>query len=268
MRTRAQIAVLAAVAVLAALAPSPLASAPAAAQPPIVRPDDESRLSQAQLGRQLFAGNCARCHGGIGQGVATPSPQPVSHGQGPPLIGVGRLAADFYLRTGAMPLASPDEQPRRRDPPFDEREIRALVDYVGSLGGGPPIPRPEPAAGDLAEGQRLFTEHCAGCHQVVAEGGVVTGARVPPLGDATATQVAQAVRIGPYVMPAFTQRDISDAQLDSLIAYVQYAKRPQDLGGWGINHLGPFPEGMVTWLIAAVLLIALCVLLGERMRRT
>jgi ubiquinol-cytochrome c reductase cytochrome c subunit len=76
------------------------------------------------------------------------------------------------------------------------------------------------------------------------------------------------VRIGPYLMPRFGERQISDAELDSIVAYVEYAKNPDDRGGWGIGHLGPFPEGIVTWLMAAVVLVATCVLLGERLRRS
>src|SRR5205823_13159865 len=64
-----------------------------------------------------------------------------------------------------------------------ESEITSLVAYVASLGPGPPVPKPHPERGSLSEGQHLFTEHCAGCHQVVAEGGYVTGA-VPPALDA------------------------------------------------------------------------------------
>jgi ubiquinol-cytochrome c reductase cytochrome c subunit len=96
---------------------------------------------------------------------------------------------------------------------------------------------------------------------------VVTGARVPPLTEATPVQIAEAVRTGPYVMPAFSQRDISDAELNSIVRYVQtVVKRPPDPGGWGIGHVGPIPEGLVTWLLAAVALVALCVLLGRRLK--
>ena len=102
---------------------------------------------------------------------------------------------------------------------------------------------------------------------MVAEGGVVTGARVPPLNDANATQIAQAVRVGPYVMPQFDTKDISDAQLNSIVRYVLYTHNPQDEGGWGISHLGPFPEGMVIWGIGGLLMILVCVLIGERVRR-
>ena len=244
----------------------------AAAQPPvgIVRPDSEAQLSQRELGAELFAANCASCHGGDGRGITAPNgPNQAGNieGMGPPLRGVGALAADFYLRTGYMPLAKADEQPTRSRPLLHDKEIRALVDYVASLDGGPPIPRPHPERGDVAEGVKLFTEHCAGCHQMVGQGGVVTGAKVPPLEDATATQVAQAVRIGPYLMPKFSQRQISDRELDSIVRYVLSTKHPPDRGGWGIGNLGPFPEGIVTWLLAAVVLVVTCMIIGERLRR-
>jgi ubiquinol-cytochrome c reductase cytochrome c subunit len=257
------------------LAAGAVASAPSAAYagspPPIVRPANEAASPQ-ELGRQIFAGNCSTCHGSIGQGVAGPVPQggsTVSKGLGPPLIGVGRQATDFYLRTGYMPLGDPHDQPERHRPELTDREIRAVETYVDSLGSapGPPIPRPDPAAGDIADGQQLFTEHCAGCHQAVGEGGVATGARVPPLDEATAVQIAQAVRIGPYVMPTFSKQDISDDELNSIVRYVQYTQNPDDRGGLGIGHLGPFPEGMVTGFVVLILFVLVCRLIGERVKR-
>jgi quinol---cytochrome-c reductase cytochrome c subunit len=216
-------------------------------------------------GAALYAAQCASCHGLNGQGVptATPGANGVD-GQGPPLRNVGARAADFYLRTGYMPLASAHDQPSRGHVVLTEAEIRALVGYVASFGHGPPIPTPHPGA--VSAGQRLFTDHCAGCHQAVAQGGYVTGARVPPLTDATNRQIAEAVRIGPYLMPHFSTKAITPAQLNDIIAYVDYAKHPDDRGGWAIGHLGPWPEGAVTWLLAAAALVGICTLLGRRLR--
>jgi ubiquinol-cytochrome c reductase cytochrome c subunit len=166
-----------------------------------------------------------------------------------------------------MPLRQVGEQPRRSRVLFDEREIEDLVAYVASLGRGPPVPTPNPERGSLSDGQRLFTDRCAGCHQVVAEGGYLTDAIAPPLEDATATQVAEAIRIGPYVMPRFSTRDLSTQQVDSIVRYVEWAKNPDDRGGWAIGHIGPVPEGLVTWFLAAAVLVASCVVLGRRLRR-
>jgi len=245
--------------------------ASAAAQPRvgIVRPSDEQSLSAEELGRQLFAGNCASCHGSTGEGVTQSSPERGAGGLtglGPSLVGVGARAADFYLRTGYMPLGQAEEQPRRSRVLFTDRELDALIQYVASLGSGPGVPEPAPEEADVSKGLELFTRHCAGCHQVVTEGGFLTGAVAPPLEDATVTQIAEAVRIGPYVMPTFSAQQISDRELNAIIAYVQASKNPDDEGGWGIGHLGPVPEGMVTWLLAAVILVALCGVIGTRLR--
>lgn len=218
-------------------------------------------------GKSLYAANCASCHGPAGEGVPTTlrGAGDVA-GRGPALRNVGELAADFYLRTGYMPLEDPGQQPTRSTVLFSERELQELVRYVGTFGRGPAIPHPQPQRGSIAAGQKLFVDHCAGCHQIVAEGGYVTGARVPPLVDASDRQIAEAVRIGPYLMPHFSTAQLSNAQLDSLIAYVDYAKHPYDPGGWSLGHLGPWPEGLVTWLLAGAALVGLCLVIGTRLR--
>jgi ubiquinol-cytochrome c reductase cytochrome c subunit len=233
--------------------------------------------SPVQRGKTLYGQYCVACHGANGSGVTQSqtkrigaAPQRLQAQQvgiAPPLRGVGALAAHFYLTTGYMPLPHVGLQPRRSRVLLTKQQIDALVAYVASLGHGPPVPQPHPERGNLSEGMRAFTDHCAGCHQVVAEGGYVTGAVAPPLEDATATQIAEAVRIGPYVMPRFSTRAISDRQLDSIIRYVEYAKSPDDRGGWAIGHVGPVPEGLVTWLIGMAALVAVCVVIGERLKR-
>jgi ubiquinol-cytochrome c reductase cytochrome c subunit len=228
-----------------------LAFAPAAsAQPP------QGVVANTNSGAGLYAANCVRCHGAKGVGVAD---------LGPPLKEVGAGTADFYLRTGYMPLDRPDEQPYRKRVLFTDRQIKALVHYVASFGSGPPIPQPHPEQGNVAKGLHLFTEHCAGCHQVVARGGVVTGARVPALTHASPVEVAEAVRSGPYVMPKFSKSTLSDSQLNSIISYVEYAKHPSHPGGWAIGYLGPVPEGMVVWLLATAALVAACTAIGRRL---
>jgi ubiquinol-cytochrome c reductase cytochrome c subunit len=113
---------------------------------------------------------------------------------------------------------------------------------------------------------RLFTTHCAGCHQVALGGGYVSGAVAPSLGDATATQIAEAVRIGPYVMPSFPESAISDRELDSIVAYVVSNRTSPNPGGWGLGRLGPVPEGAVAWLVATAALVAACVVFGSRLK--
>jgi ubiquinol-cytochrome c reductase cytochrome c subunit len=225
--------------------------------------------ASADRGRSLYFANCVWCHGDQLQGVegssahSSPGNNPAG---GPPLLGVGALAADFYLSTGYMPLRSPKQQPKRRRPHFSRSDLAALVGFVASH-GGPAVPQVHPERGNLATGLTLFTEHCAGCHQMAGEGGIVSGASVPALKSATATQIAEAVRIGPYVMPRFDERQISPRELDSLVRFVLYTDHPNESGGWSIGLLGPFPEGMVAWLIAGIALLALARVIGEGLKR-
>jgi ubiquinol-cytochrome c reductase cytochrome c subunit len=236
---------------------------------------DAPKKPLVEYGYNLYGEYCLSCHGANAggrlnqasnsSGAGPGREQKQQNGVAPSLQGVGALAADFYLRTGYMPLRRVGMQPRREPVFLGQRQIRALVAYIASF-GGPPIPKPKPESGDVSEGLELFTEHCAGCHQVVAQGGVVTGALPPALVNATPVQVAEAVRIGPYVMPKFSQRDLSDRQLDSIVRYVEFTKNPSRPGGWGLGFLGPVPEGLVTWFVAIPALIVLCLLLGRRLR--
>jgi ubiquinol-cytochrome c reductase cytochrome c subunit len=248
-------------------------AAVAAAQPQsgIVRPTFEPPKPSLKLGAELYAGNCSTCHGIAGSGIKK-GRLGAGHilGEGPPLRGVGAQAADFYLRMGFMPLRNIQSQPGplRERVLFSNKEIESMIQYVSSLGPGPGIPHPTPATGNLSKGLQLFTDHCAGCHQAVARGGFVTGALVPPLQALSDRQIAEAVRIGPYLMPRFSTEQISDSELDSIIKYVRWTNSPNNHGGWGIGNLGPIPEGLVTWWIAAPLLLIACALIGRRFIRS
>jgi ubiquinol-cytochrome c reductase cytochrome c subunit len=213
----------------------------------------------AQDGRTLYEESCASCHGLEGRGV----PQ-----AGPSLVQAGAAALDFELSTGRMPMTEePGEQPERKEPRLDDAEIDAIVAYVTGLPGAtaePSIPDVDPDRGDVARGQEAFTSNCAGCHQVAGAGGLVVGALAPPLDRATAEQVAEAVRTGPFVMPRFDEQTIDAQALDDLAAYVRYAQAPEDPGGLPLGHLGPIPEGMVAWLVGAAALVAVARLLGAR----
>jgi ubiquinol-cytochrome c reductase cytochrome c subunit len=238
-------------------APSPVSasSAAAAQDDPLVDPGGSVVRDPVLVreGRRLFVDTCSSCHGEDARGLPA---------RGPSLRGVGELAADFYLRTNRMPLDDPQDQPSRHpSSPLSVAQKRALVVYIGSF-GGPPVPRTDPASADVGEGRRLFAESCAGCHQVVARGGTVPRGRVPDLEGVAPIDVAEAVAIGPYVMPVFGH--LEDRQVDAIARYVAYAQDPEDRGGWGIGHIGPIPEGMVTWFLAAAALLLTIRVIGER----
>jgi ubiquinol-cytochrome c reductase cytochrome c subunit len=197
-------------------------------------------------GLALYLESCAACHGPGGSGTA----------DGPPLVGVGAAAADFMLRTGRMPLAAPGAPMVSRDPLFSDEQIRALVDYVASLGSGPPIPNVQVTGADLSKGRDLFINSCAACHGAGAGGDAVGGGYVaPPLLGVDPVTVGEAVRTGPGVMPVFSERQISEEELDAIAAYLIYLHEDAAPGGVTIGGSGPVVEGYVAWLVGMGLLL-------------
>jgi len=123
----------------------------------------------------------------------------------------------------------------------------------------------EPSKGSVSEGMEMFSDSCAGCHAITGKGGVAIGGYAPPLGEATPTQVGEAIRVGPYIMPRFSESAITPADVNSIAAYVELTQEPEDAGGFGIGHIGPVPEGMVAWLAAVAALLLVARLIGERL---
>ena len=207
-------------------------------------------------GRDLFVSGCSSCHGMDARGIPH---------RGPNLRGVGALSADFYLRTGRMPLAHPDDEPIRAHSVYSAADQADMVAYIGGF-GGPAIPSVNAAAGNVAEGKQLFTDNCAGCHQVVGQGGIVTPNAIAPSleNEVQPVDVAEAVRIGPYVMPVFSDRQLTRSQVDDLARYVQHIQDLPNDGGWGIGNIGPIPEGLVLWGLGIGVLVLVARIVGER----
>jgi ubiquinol-cytochrome c reductase cytochrome c subunit len=219
-------------------------------------PTQAQRAADPRHGHQLFASGCSSCHGMNGGGVP---------GRGPSVRGVGALAADWYLRTGRMPLAQPKDYPIRAHSVYSKADQADLVAYIASF-GGPPIPQVDASAGSLSHGKELFTDKCAGCHQVAGQGGVVTPNAIAPSleNEVRPIDVAEVVRIGPYYMPVFGHKELDQQDVDDLARYVQHIQDLPNVGGWGIGNIGPIPEGLVIWGLGIVSLLIVARLIGER----
>jgi ubiquinol-cytochrome c reductase cytochrome c subunit len=226
-------------------------------QPPGAGNPTKSFPNSAALateGYNIFQQSCSSCHGANLNGVP---------GVAPSLRGVGAGPVDFYLSTGRMPLPNPRQEPMRTRPQFNRTQINALIAYITKF-GGPPAPTADPSKGDLSLGRHVFTNDCAGCHQMLGRGGMFVGAYVPDLLQANAQQVAEAVRMGPYLMPHFDATQIDQHELDSLARYVLWTHHPNNAGGWGIYNIGPIPEGLVAWFMGLGTLLIVARLIGER----
>lgn len=208
--------------------------------------------AQEPDGRELFLESCSSCHGADGSGTD----------YGRSLENAGEAAADFQLRTGRMPLTDVRGQTQRKPPAFDEAEIAALVEYVGTLGEGPDIPAVDPAAGDLVAGQELFVDNCAACHGATGNGGAAgVGALAPSLYAASPLDIAEAVITGPGEMPVF---DFDQHERDSIARYLGFLQTQDAPGGADIGGIGPVPEGFVGWTVGMLTLGLVCFLIGSR----
>jgi len=208
--------------------------------------------------RTTYLGDCAICHGVDGQGTS----------RAKAIANKGAADVDYELSSGRMPLpplAKKGVRIRRHAPRYSPPEIAALVTYVSGLGGntGVPIPTVELSRADLAHGGDLFRGQCAACHAWAGDGGALLDRAAPDLHESTPTQIAEAVRVGPGTMPAFGLAAFTDAEVDSIVAYVRYLDHPRDRGGNPLWHLGPLAEGLIDWVFGMGLLILALLWIGD-----
>lgn len=214
----------------------------------------EAQPDPVAAGQKLYVESCASCHGATGAGTES----------GPDLRDAGAAGADFYLRTGRMPLASANDQAVRKEPAFSSEEIGQIVAYVATLGDGPVIPYVSPEEPSLQDGAELYIANCAPCHGAAANGGAAgRNAIAPGLHRATPLEIAEAIVVGPGQMPVF---GFSQDERDAVVAYVDHLDDADDPGGADIGGIGPVPEGFVAWGVGMLALVGAALLIGSRKR--
>jgi ubiquinol-cytochrome c reductase cytochrome c subunit len=206
-------------------------------------------------GQRIYAQRCSSCHALSLGGTA----------DGPSLLGARAAYTDFMLRTGRMPAAVPTGQPLHERALLDDAQIRAVVAYVTHAGGGDPT-LPVVRSGDPIRGRTVFVQNCQACHGVSGRGASIGYAEVAPsLLVATPEEIAEAVRVGPGVMPRFGRDVIQDTGVNDVIAYVGLLRdRDSHMGAGGLQlgQIGPVAEGFVGWVFGLGVLVLLCRWLG------
>lgn len=221
--------------------------------------------ADAQLvaqGKNLFAVNCASCHGLNAEGLAQ---------QGAPaLTNVGAAAVDFQVRTGRMPMANPLVQAPRKENVFSDDEIAALAAYIASLGEGPAIPTEDQydVAGltseDIARGGELFRTNCSACHNFKGAGGALPNGRVAPsLQNADPKEILEALRTGPGEMPIFGAGAVPDDQAKAIIGYIKQVNATPS-AGLTLGGIGPVSEGFWAWVVGIGSLVLFAVWIASR----
>lgn len=206
-------------------------------------------------GAMLYGIHCSSCHGANLQGSAN----------APSLRNASIDAVQFYLTTGRMPATLPYAQNQHRTPIFSPAQIDALVAFVMARSHGSTTLPYVDNTGNVVRGRALFTANCSACHGATAEGGSVGyGWIAPSLDRATVTQVAQAIRVGPGMMPRFDEHALSNADVNDIVRYVNVLQtNVPNAGGLPLGGLGAVAEGLVAWVFGMGTLVVVIRLIGR-----
>ena len=240
----------------------------ALAPQPQVATAQQSDAALIAKGQELYDNHCITCHGSNLQGVEN---------RGPSLVGVGDAAAYFQVSTGRMPLARQEAQAQRKPPlpefdpgtPEGQANLDALGAFVQANGGGPQRPAASGEAlrgPDPATGGELFRLNCASCHNFTGRGGALSsGKYAPSLDPATEVDIYTAMLTGPQNMPKFSDRQLSPAEKENIIAYVKSVTNGNNNpGGNPLGGIGPVSEGLVAFVVGIAAMIGFALWLGAK----
>lgn len=212
----------------------------------------------ADNGGLLYAQQCASCHGAGGAGGEVPQ----YGGQAPSMLpeengNITVAYLDLVMSTGRMPPAGSPYDNRERQVVFDERERDDLIAWMVREFDVPGS-QLELGEGDAAAGQVVWAANCAHCHGSTGQGGVAgAGAWTPSVVDKTPQQIAQATRVGPFQMPQFLDGQITDEQVDDVVAFMAVVEEEPATPILGLVELNPVYASGFVIALTLLLLVSL-----------
>jgi ubiquinol-cytochrome c reductase cytochrome c subunit len=200
-------------------------------------------LVESTTGEELYRRDCLSCHGTEGEGTR----------RGTALTGSGEAGLHYYLHTGRMPIASPDQPVRRSPSPYSREEIESIIDYVGQFTDGPPLPR-ESSDAQPGRGAEIYLQECAACHGASGNGGAMAiSGFAPAVHPASADEVVAAMVSGPGDMPSFDVA-LTPADINAVSEYV--VTLADRRGVQAVLPTGRSGEGLVAGAVVVALLAA------------
>lgn len=171
---------------------------------------DLAALAAGYDGQVLFETWCAICHGVRGEGGSI----------APSLNDIPALSADF--------ITSRVRGGKNAMPPFPEanvspNELAAIILYAQANIIGAALPVYAPA--ELAIARETYRLHCAECHGESGEGTPADGPRLVTAPPMRAVEIINFVRVGSAQTPAITAAEVSEADLELIVAYLHSLSR-------------------------------------------
>ena len=217
---------------------------------------DAAKGTPLQLGQNLFAQNCAVCHGDFGEGGPNPSrPSEI-------IVPIGtaeflKTRDDATLRSiisqgqpnfGMSPFESTNGGPLSAD------EVDAIVAFIRSWEAKPPVELPpEVAAARVSlDASDVFGQLCAQCHGDKGQGGIGPALNGPGFQtENTDQQIFNTIDKGHPATPMIAWGAVlTPEQIQGLVAYIRQLKSAEP--GVTPTPTGPTPSGTARTFTADV----------------
>jgi mono/diheme cytochrome c family protein len=170
-----------------------------------------------EVGRRLFANNCATCHGQNGSRIPAAD---LSSKAFIDALDDETLATTIADGKGGMPGFSV-----AKEGPLTESDIRSIVAFLRTLGQQEAAPEGSAGQPSQETGRQLFSENCVGCHGEagtrIASVDLSSKDFLDALDDAELTQVIAQGRAG---MPGFGSAaggSLADSDIQSIVLFLR-----------------------------------------------
>lgn len=227
----------------------------------------QSTTGDAAHGAELYAQNCAACHGATGEGRIGAKLNDVFVSMSPEeqlteIISDGRPGT-------FMPAWS-----EAKGGPLTDQDIQDIIAYIESWGTTyePPAPLPpeapltiptvEGVTGNPTEGYTVFQQNCATCHGVDGQGRIGKNLSAFTAID-PGPALLETIRDGRAgtLMPAWSQAKggpLTDEQIENVAAYVMTLRSsPAERPGEQV-----VPQSWIPFALFGAILLAIVIILG------
>ena len=190
--------------------------------PNAVVPEDPRRLILVSpaYGKELFAANCAACHGDEGR---FPKPGiPTIHSQA-----VLAIADDAYYWDIINHGRSGTQMPAWKSV-LTRTQIQSLIQYFRSwTPTGPDLSKMAALHGDVPHGQAVFTARCAGCHGPEGRGGIGLSLNSKTfLAIASDSFLRETIALGRHHTAMPSSYDLTPQDIGDLVALIRSWSKP------------------------------------------